>query len=312
MFNFNQFKYEELILSSGGIRGCYHIGVLEEVNKIFPIQKFKYYTGCSIGSLINLLIILGYTFEEIKEISINLVWDSFLDLKMMNFIEKKGFDDGYHLNLLLKAFFIQKNISPNITYHELFEKTGKILTSVTMNITTQKIEHHNIYNTPNMQILISLRMSMNIPFIFAPINYNNNFYVDGAILDPYPYYIIKIDKKKKLGIFLVEDNMFDKLAPRLEETNKELDMFEYIFRILQIVWKKQVVKTLKNKIPLNTIKLLDNKTKGFEVNLNKEAKIRMYEYGKKIGLKYFRKKILKQKKKLLLFKYFHFLKNLKN
>ncbi len=303
MFKFNIHNYEELILSAGGIRGCYHIGVLEEINKIFKINKFKYYTGCSIGSLLCSLIVIGYSFKEIKDIAINFVWDKFIDLKMMNFIEKKGFDDGFRLNLLIKAFFIQKNIPINITFKELYEKTNKILTITTMNISTEKVEYHNMINTPNMHVILSLRMSLNIPLIFAPIIYNNNLYIDGATIDPYPYYGINIDKSKKLGIFLLEDHMFEKEMNIIPP--KEFDLFSYIFRIIQIVWKKQVTRNLKNKIPLNTIRLLDNKTKGHELSLNKDTKIKMYEYGKIIGKKYFTKKNILQKKKLLLFKYFN-------
>ncbi len=306
MFNFNNFIYDELILSSGGIRGCYHVGAIEEINKIYPINKFKYYTGCSIGCLVNTLIVIGYTVEEIKQISIDLVWDKFIELKMMNLIEKKGFDEGTKFNLLLKAFFLQKNVQPNITFKELYERTKKILTFAVMNITTQKIEYHNVFETPNLSIILSLRMTMNIPFLFAPIKYNHNLYIDGGTLDPYPYYAIKIDKRRKLGVFLIEDNMFEKdeIENKEKITKKEIDLVEYIFTIVQTVWKKQVVRTLNHKIPINTIEIFDAKTKGFEVNLNKDVKNKMYEFGKNISKKYFIKKKIKQKKKLLLFKYF--------
>ncbi len=311
MFHFNNFIFDELILSSGGIRGCYHVGVIEEINKIYPIHKFKYYTGSSIGCLINTLIVIGYTIEDIKEISINLVWDSFVELKMMNLIEKKGFDEGTKFSLLLKAFFLQKNLQSNITFKELYEKTKKVLTFAVMNITKQQIEYHNVFETPNLSVILSLRMTMNIPFLFTPIKYNQNLYIDGATLEPYPYYVIKIDIKRKLGVFLIEDNMFEK--DNNENMNKkEIDLIEYIFTIVQTIWKKQVVRTLNYKIPLNTIQVLDIKTKGFEVNLNKEVKNKMYEYGKNIAKKYFRKKILKKKKKLLLFKYFNLFKNLRS
>ncbi len=311
MFHFNNFIFDELILSSGGIRGCYHVGVIEEINKIYPIHKFKYYTGSSIGCLINTLIVIGYTIEDIKEISINLVWDTFVELKMMNLIEKKGFDEGTKFSLLLKAFFLQKNLQSNITFKELYEKTKKVLTFAVMNITKQQIEYHNVFETPNLSVILSLRMTMNIPFLFTPIKYNQNLYIDGATLEPYPYYVIKIDKKRKLGVFLIEDNMFEK--DNNENMNKkEIDLIEYIFTIVQTIWKKQVVRTLNYKIPLNTIQVLDIKTKGFEVNLNKEVKNKMYEYGKDIAKKYFQKKILKKKKKLLLFKYFNLFKNLRS
>ncbi len=88
-------------------------------------------------------------------------------------------------------------------------------------------------------------------------------------------------------------------------------MVEYIFTIVQAVWKKQVVRTLNYKIPFNTIEIFDAKTKGFEVNLNKEVKNKMYEYGKNICRKYFIKKKINKKKNYYYLNIFNYLKIIK-
>ncbi len=303
MFKFNNNVYDELILSSGGIRGVYHSAIIEELSKYYNIYNFKYYTGCSVGSYACVLILLGYTIEEMRKISIEIDYMKFMDLKLMNLMNKKGFDEGRGLNNFFKALFLQKNISPNITFQEFYNLNNKVLTITVLNITTQKIEHHNYINSPNVPIILSLRMSMCMPLLFSPIEYNNNEYIDGALLEPYPYYYNK--NTKKIGVFLDDDDLFRKI----EEKNMYGDIINYIFKMVYLIWENQIIHRLNKKLPKNTIRILD-KVKGANLNLNKEAKMRMYERGQLECRKFMKNKFKKQNKKLLLFKYFKFWKEL--
>ena len=194
-------KYEELIIGSGGLSGLSYLGALEILDTFYPLKNFKYLTGCSAGSLICSLLNIDYTINEMKDIVKNINFIDFFEMKLSNLLSNGGFVDTYNLKKLFKSMFITKNIDQNITFKQLYDLTNKILTVNTVNQTLNRIEYLNYENTPNMSVVDGILMSLNIPLICSPINYNNNIYYDGAILDPYPYDYIRNTKKLGLIVF---------------------------------------------------------------------------------------------------------------
>ncbi len=87
-------RYEELVISSGGIYIVHYVGALLSLNKYFPLQHFKYYTGCSAGSILSLLLVCGYSIEELYEEILQLDITEHQDIKISNFLEEYGFDNG--------------------------------------------------------------------------------------------------------------------------------------------------------------------------------------------------------------------------
>jgi hypothetical protein len=298
--------FQELIISSGGNKGISSIGILEELQMLYPIDKINYYTGCSVGALICTLLNLGYTINELKKIVFEINFGIFQDLKLANLLDKCGLDEGIKMTNFLTAFIINKKWNQNITFEELYNITHKTLTIVVTNITTGNPEYHNYINTPNLNILLSLRMSINIPIIFSPIFYNNNYYVDGGLLDPFPFYYNKtINKSNKLGIWLLDKYEFNFIKNNNTNFINELtNSFNYSFELLKILHINYIKKFYK-KIPKNIIYIdydLDNLN---NFNNTFDEKNNMYSFGR-MKCKYFFKKIYNNiAKKYLLKKYFY-------
>jgi NTE family protein len=303
--------FQELIISSGGNKGVSLIGILDELSNHYPINKINYYTGCSVGALICVLINIGYTINELNKIIFEINFGIFQDLKIINLLEKCGFDEGIKFTNFLIALITNKKFNQNITFKELYDITNKILTIVVTNITKGIAEYHNYINTPDLSILLSLRMSTNIPIMFSPIFYNNNYYVDGALLDPFPYFYNRnIEKSKKLGLWL-----FDKYEINFIKNNNvnfinELtDSFNYSLELLKIIHINYIKKFYK-KIPKNVIYIdydLNSTINTFDNTL--EEKTNMYNIGTNKCKKFF-KKFFKEKNKIfLLKKYFLLWKN---
>lgn len=294
----------ELIISSGGNKGISLIGALNELNKYYPIEKMKYYTGCSIGSIISLLINIGYNNNELNDIIFKINFGNFQDLKFINLIEKCGLDEGTKFTNFLKALIINKNLNSNITFKELYDITNKILTIAVVNITKGISEYHNVFNTPNLSILLSLRMSSNIPILFSPILYNDNYYVDGALLDPFPYFHNK--NTKKIGLWLFEKcefNFFKNIDTNFINT---LDSsITYMTDLLKIIYVNYIKKYYK-KIPNNVVYIdFDFQGISFEnFDLTLEDRIKMYNMGSKKCILFLKKKNNKQRKRYLAMKYF--------
>jgi hypothetical protein len=294
----------ELIISSGGTKGIALIGGLNELNKYYPIKNIKYYTGCSIGAIICLLINIGYDINELNDIIFKINFGNFQDIKFINLIEKCGLDEGIKFTNFLKALIINKNFSSGITFNELYEQTNKVLTVTVTNITKGIAEYHNYLNTPNLSIVLSLRMSSNIPILFAPILYNNCYYVDGALLDPFPYYYNK--NTKKIGLWLFEKYEFNFLKNIDSNFVNNIDnSINYIIDLLKIIHVNYIKKHYK-KIPNNVIYIdFDFNRKSFEnFDLTDEERVKMYNIGSRKCILFLNRKNKKQRKRYLALKYF--------
>jgi NTE family protein len=278
--------FDELIISSGGNKGFSIVGALNKFIKYYDLKKIKYLTGCSIGAIICFMINIGYTIEELNDIIFQINFEIFQELKIINIIEKCGFDEGIKITNFLKALIINKNYNPNITFLELFEKTEQILTITTTNITKGIPEYHNKDTTPDLSILLSVRMSSNIPIVFAPIIYNNNYYLDGALLDPYPYFFIK--NTKKIGIWLFDTEEFNFINSfDIQFINSTDNMLTYVLSLLKIVYVNYMKKFYK-KIPKNTIYINYN-TDNSDFSVSKDEKMRMFKLGVSKAKKFFKR-----------------------
>lgn len=275
--------YEELIISSGGIYIVHYIGALIGLNKYFSLEKFKYYTGCSAGGVLSTLLVLGYSIEEIKNIICELDITECQDIKIANFIDTYGFDNGEKFRNLFKSYLIKKGFNHHTTFLELFEKSHKILTLTVTNITKKQVEYHNIFSTPYMKVLDSLLMSMNIPILFKPIKYTltymgqlqeEHYYLDGGLIDPFPWKVIKkVNPLKKFGIFKHENNQTNY---NQELNNNYMDSFQnYFMNMIETILKdytKEKYKFLKDDKINKNIFIFNDHLNAIDFSMSCEMK----------------------------------------
>lgn len=306
-------KYNELIIGSGGLAGLSYLGGLEILDTYYPLKNFKYLTGCSAGSLICALLNIGYNVEEMKEIVKNINFIDFFQIKLSNLLSKGGFVDTYNLKNLFKSMFITKKFDQNITFLELYNLTNKILTVNTVNQSLNKIEYLNYENTPNMIVIDGIIMSLNIPLIFAPINYNNNIYYDGAILDPYPYDYIK--NTKKLGLIVFTEYLEKYILKEINDSEFEFSnrfnsgyFMSNVLNTIFMLYNNYLKLFYKKKRNKNTIYIICNFESNIEMNIQEKEKL--FEKGHNKANLFIKKKIRKLKKDFILKKYFYLLKYL--
>ena len=201
--------YKKLVLSGGAAKGFAFIGVVQALEEADKIQEFEEFTGTSIGGFCCLLIILGYTSSEMKKIFYNFDFSKVIEYKLTNFIEGYGLDDGSGLEDFIKIFLQNKNIDKNITYKQLFTKYNKVLTTVSCNVNRKSVKYMNHENYPDLPVFKGIRMSMNLPFLFKPVEYMGELYIDGCMVSNFP---IKYYTKATDDIFavLLKDVLSDK------------------------------------------------------------------------------------------------------
>jgi NTE family protein len=198
-----------LCFSGGAIKGISFIGAIQELIKLeyFKLENINKLVGCSIGSLIAVLITLGYNMDELYNITLNYNFSKVEPrLELDKFICYGGFNDGIYIFNIIKKFLKNKNFDVNINLKQLYNLTNKELVFITTNFTHGKEEPISYKTHPNLPLTIAFRMSCSIPLVFTPVYYNNNFYVDGGLTCNFP--IEYCDKNTTIGFVIHNEKYY--------------------------------------------------------------------------------------------------------
>ena len=209
--------YRKLALGGGGIKGVLHIGALQHLSKLQPLEFPDGIYGCSVGAVIATYIAFGLPVDQMKPLVVKY-------LSMDNIIPKSNFSE------MLKAFSTKGMYSM-----DLFEQTIiSMFEDVGINIKDKKISDakmplyivsSNITKgipsiiCKNVPILTALKCSCCIPGVFRPQELYGNLYVDGDLFTPCiaslvkpDYHTLVISLAKQRGEFITVKNV-DKMSP---------------------------------------------------------------------------------------------------
>lgn len=262
----------KLVISGGGINGIAILGGINELFKYNKKDNIKEILCVSVGSIIGLLIVLGYNSDELKNIFTEIKLNDFMDYKVKRFIDNWGFDDGIMNKKLLKAMLINKKYNPNITFIDLYNKTNIELIITGTNLTKGITEYFNYKTYPHMEIIDAIRISCSYPVIYTPVKYNNCLYVDGGVLEPYPIDYFE-DLSGVLGFVI------DYVIEEDKEINiKTFDKY-YLTLIKTIINKNEYnkIQNFKNNTVIINKKNLHNNVMDY--NLSDDYKNTLYKAG---------------------------------
>jgi predicted acylesterase/phospholipase RssA len=178
-----------LVFSGGSFKGLSFIGVIKYIEEQKLCQNINTYYGTSIGAITAALLSIGYTSAELKYCITKLDLEQLIDLTSLNintFLESFGLLNPNKLYQLLELLIEKKTKIKNITFKQHYQKYNKKLVITGSNISKIKCIYFDYLNHPDMLILDAIKISSCIPFIFKPIQFNDDFYVDGALYDNYP------------------------------------------------------------------------------------------------------------------------------
>jgi NTE family protein len=161
-----------LVLSSGGARGCAHIGAIKALEQNgFNITSIA---GTSMGALVGGIYATGQLqlFED---------WISSLDmmevLKLTDFsISKKGLVKGEKVINKIRQIVPERNIE------DLAIPFCAVATDIIQGTETVFTEG-DLYE--------AIRASISIPTVFQPLLLNDHYYVDGGLTNPIPVNRVK-------------------------------------------------------------------------------------------------------------------------
>ncbi len=167
-------------LGSGGARGLIHIGVLKvlEENNI-PVD---FIAGSSAGSIVGAYYALN---KEIKSLNDKIIRLTKKDLvKLIDIASpKRALISGHKIEKFLRKLIRDSS----------FSDLQIPLTIIATNMSTGKE-----VRIRDGKLIDAIRASISLPGIFPPAKINNDFFLDGGIVNPTP-----VDVVKKMGADIV-------------------------------------------------------------------------------------------------------------
>ena len=195
-------EIDTICMSGGGIKGFSFVGALDYLNNIkyIDIKKISNWVGTSAGSILSLLLSIGYTPIEIGDFVIDFDFKKMdSDISVENVFLKFGISNGERFEFILKSFLKNKLGIEDINFKNLHQVTKKNLVIIGTNFSKCSEEAFSWERTPTMSVITAVRISCSIPVFFTPVFYNGCYYVDGGVKNNFP--INYCNKKTTLGLY---------------------------------------------------------------------------------------------------------------
>ena len=268
-----------LVISGGGLKGLSGLGSFKCLLDNNILESIDTFACSSVGAVICFLNNIGYDPKDMYD-----VLEQIDFTQLIKYIEPEnllvepcfGISSPEPILYSIYSFMKKKNINKNITFSQLYNMTKKtlIITGTCLNDISLKYFSHT--TTPDMQILKALRITISIPFIFRPYQYDGKLWVDGGVMNNFPIDLFNDKLDEVIGIYL--DDIYESIDEIEEIQDYFIRVFKCVFRGLNYnkieLFKKYFIH----------IKTLGDHSTNWEIT-SQEKKM-LYDQGYKQTLDY--------------------------
>lgn len=267
---------DTIYFNGGAIRGIGYIGFLYYLEKNDLIKNIKTMRGTSMGALVLAFYLLGYDSKSMIKKLIELDLTEIIDIEFSKVLNRSSFLEGKGMKKILKKFIKCKNCK-DITFSQLYTKSGIHFTVTGSDIINYKSVNFNHETSPDMKLITALRITSAIPFVFPPIRYKDGLFTDGCLFDMFNQnydndnllYVCVSDRKE-----VVEENTpLYKFGPMIIG-----GLFRYLSEIM--------IDKCKNSIELQLDENIDN----FDFGANNDKLISLFNQGYESSMEFFEEK----------------------
>ncbi|WP_100609898.1 patatin-like phospholipase family protein [Confluentibacter lentus] len=194
-----------LVLSGGGMRGVAHIGVIRalEEHGIIP----THIAGSSVGAIVGALYAYGYDSKDILNFFRSI---QIFELKKYA-VNKPGIIDAEKFYSSFKLYLKEDDFS--VLKKQLFITATNVLNG-----------ELTVFNTG--ELIKPVLASAAFPGIFAPVNIQDSYYVDGGVLNNFPVDQLNDVCDVIIGVYV---NGFDTVA--IDDLKHSHNVIERVFKL---------------------------------------------------------------------------------
>jgi hypothetical protein len=236
-------KMKYMVFSGGGMKALLGFtGSLISLEKVLKSEnintslfdKFQGFAGSSMGSIISLMLVLGYQAMEIQDIIKDVkVGELISTLSVARLYSQMGLSSASPVADQIVKALTQKNFSANITLKQLFQATGKSLVMTVTHLNANPVPmtlfvSHETY--PDLPVVEAIMMSTALPLVFVPrvgipaMNLGEKaLFVDGGLLCDFPFHVFPAELT--LGFLMQTENF--------SEIDLSASHFSYLHSLIQ-------------------------------------------------------------------------------
>jgi NTE family protein len=199
------YNFRNLIFEGGGVKGIAYLGAMDVLDKKGILGQVERVGGTSAGAINAILVGLGFTPEETRDILWSLDFNRFMDddwgivRDTERLIEQYGWYKGDFFRTWVGNLIREKTSNSESTFADIEalkeKKKFRSLYFMGTNLSTRFSEVFSAEHTPRVCVADAVRISMSIPLFFAAKRSpRGDVYVDGGVLDNYPVKLFDRDK----------------------------------------------------------------------------------------------------------------------
>lgn len=193
-----RYHFKNLIFEGGGVKGIAYVGAMRKLEELGISEQITRVGGTSAGAINALLIALGYSNDETREILWGMDFNKFMDADRglirngLRLLRSYGWFKGDFCRSWIGSLVAAKTGRSAATFAQIEamkrERGFKSMYFMATNLNTGFSEVFSAEKTPDTPIAEAVRLSMSIPFFFAAKRHGarQDIYVDGGVLDNYP------------------------------------------------------------------------------------------------------------------------------
>jgi predicted acylesterase/phospholipase RssA len=182
--------FDTLVFSGGGPASIAMIGCVRYLEHTGLAPCIVTLVGTSAGAIVSFLFALGLDSSDMLEwVARSCQAGGLTSLDgehLLELPERLGIDDGSKLLECVRECLRERLGLEGITFMELAKRTGKHVVICAANITRTTREFFDVNSSPDVDVMLAIRMSLGIPILFTPVPFKGDLYIDGGMFDNFP------------------------------------------------------------------------------------------------------------------------------
>jgi len=297
-----RYNFKNLVFEGGACLGVAYSLSVQELENRGILKDICRVGGTSAGSIMALLVSLGYRSPDIWNELNNVDFNKFLDYNLplrldciLRLFKNFGLYKGKFFEDWIKKIICKKTGNSEITFKELKDKRFLELYIIGANLNTSSYTIYSWEHSPDMPVYKAVRISMSVPLLFSSIvDSSKNQNIDGGILNNYPVRLF--DKKKYIDGTDSQEYIFNNstLGFRLSSKNEDNEyksinnIIDYLYNLIRIIMNVQSNSHLETDDWNRTIYICTDGINGFDFNMSQETKVKLIKAGQQGIKEYFK------------------------
>lgn len=285
------------IFGGGAIRGLAYLGVLKALQE--EEIEVGGYAGSSVGAVFALYSALGYSYDELREITKKVNSDLFKDVRL-NLAKSFAISKGeYFLDWLRQCVekkFYGESYENGKNQPVTFKDIDTDLYIITTNINGGTPFVFSKYTTPDFEVALAVRISTSMPGLFEPFKYEGNVLIDGDMMKSWPMWRINdllCPNDCRIIEFRLEG---DKFWPNVKNSVEYLNA---VFATMSNFATDYIMQTYQPKDKFDYVKIDTRHILPVQFDLPENEREKLVSIGYESTKNYFTTTLLNKKKNLL-------------